>query len=127
MKKPLIILMFAASLNHLANADTCPPIRGLDPLKPPAGWTLLVPPVIAGETYYFGEAVHSLNGSFHYKNVICKYEACPTSFCPAFAILSDKQYELPNTRTPPWHYRSTISYTFTCRPADHDPSICVFQ
>lgn len=131
MKNCLIILLFLSCvsfINKVAMADVCPPISDLqNPEKLPAGWTLLVPPVLSGQDYEytFSEAVHSLNGSFYYKHVICKY-ACPIKMC-AFAILSDKTYELPNSRMPPWHNPSVIGATFTCRPINHEPNICIFQ
>lgn len=131
MKKRTMILLFGlcVSMENLSFADTCPPAEGLDPNHLPAGWSLIVPPIFPGETYVFGEAVHSLNISFYYKQVICKYQACEIAqpFCPAFGILSDKTYNLPTTKTPPWHYRSTIGYTLTCRPPGHDTSICIFD
>jgi hypothetical protein len=129
MKNFIIILFFIASvsfINKVAMADACPPISDLkNPNDPPAGWKILVPPVLTEEDYYFSEAVHSLNGSFYYKQVICKY-ACPMNSC-AFAIISTKTYELPNTKMPPWHYPSTIGATLTCRPPSHQPDICIFQ
>ncbi len=128
MKNGLILLCFIACvsfINQLAVADTCPPISDMSPNRPPPGWSFLVPAVISEETYFFVEAVHSLNGSFYYKHVICKY-ACPIKMC-AFAIISDKIYELPNSKMPPWHHTSALGSTLTCRPANHDPAICVFQ
>jgi hypothetical protein len=127
MKNYLLLFLVCIGLNKIAYADTCPPAEGLNPYNLPIGWSLLLPPVIAGENYYFSEAIHSLNGSFYYKQIICKYAACPTSFCPAFGILSTKAYNLPNTKMPPWHSLSVIAFTFTCRPADHNPTICLFQ
>lgn len=129
MKNRLIILCFLVYVSFIpkAFASVCPSIGDFEPTRPPPGWSLLVPPIISGETYYFVEAVHSLNISFYFKQVICKYAACSTSFCPAFGLLSDATFELPNTKLPPWHATSTIGGTLTCRPLNHDPSICIFQ
>lgn len=130
MKKGLIILCFLASVSFISKAaiaTTCPAVQDFDPMRPPSGWALLVPPVISGETYYFVEAVHSLNGSFYFKQVICKYASCSSAFCPAFALLSNAQYESPNSKLPPWHATSTIGATLTCRPLTHDPAICLFE
>lgn len=113
---------------NLCYADTCPDIKGLDPFHPPAGWTLNIPPILEGESYYFNEAIHSLNGSFYYLQVICKYQTfCPSNFCPAFSLLSNKQYVMPKTKSPPWDATSKLGFTLTCRPDDNNPANCVFQ
>ncbi len=122
-----IVVFFTVLLANTSFADTCPDINGLDPLHPPAGWTLNIPPIIEDQDYYFGEAIHSLNGSFYFKQVICKYQVCASAFCPAFSLLSNKQYEFPKTKSPPWDVQSRIAFTFTCRPEDNDPKHCVFQ
>ncbi len=121
------LLLLIYGITSFARADTCPHIEGLDPYHPPSGWTLAMPPVIEGETYDFGLAVHSYNGSFYYKQVLCKYEACPSAFCPAFTLLSAKKYEFPNTNAPPWDAKSSLNFTFTCKPVNHDPTVCSFQ
>lgn len=108
-------------------ADTCPVINGLNLSAPPAGWSVLLDPVVDGEKYRFSSAVHSINGAYYQDQVICKYSSCPNAFCPAFALISDKKYDLPNVKAFPWNERSILAYTFTCTPPDHDPSHCVFQ
>jgi|HubBroStandDraft_4_1064222.scaffolds.fasta_scaffold97944_2 hypothetical protein len=120
----LFILLCALNMSY---ADTCPDIKGLDPLHPPAGWTLNVPPIFEEQAYYFGEAIHSLNGSFYYQQVICKYQACASAFCPAFSLLSNKQYVNPKIKSAPWDVSSRIAFTLTCRPPNNDPTSCVFQ
>ncbi len=121
------IIIFLILVSNKAFAETCPDIQTFDPLHPPAGWTLNVPPIIEDQSYYFGEAIHSLNGSFYFKQVICKYQACDSAFCPAFSLLSKGQYAYPNAKISPWDVVSRIAYTFTCHPIDHDPSKCNFQ
>lgn len=125
--KKLLTLTTLLCVTNISYADTCPDINGLDPFHPPTGWTLNVPPIIEGQTYYFGEAIHSLNGSFYYQQVICKYQACASAFCPAFSLLSNKQYITPKTKTSPWDALSKIAFTLTCRPTNNDPTSCVFQ
>jgi len=125
--KKILIFSTLLWLSNSGYADTCPGINGLDPFHPPAGWTLNVPPIVEGQTYHFGEAIHSLNGSFYYQQVICKYQVCASAFCPAFSLLSNKQYDMPKTKTPPWNTSSRIAFTLTCRPDDNDPTHCVFQ
>lgn len=127
MTKPFFIFIILLFIPTISFADTCPEINGLDPFHPPSGWTLNVPPIIEGQTYYFGEAIHSLNGSFYYQQVICKYQACASAFCPAFSLLSDKQYITPKTKSPPWNAQSRIAFTLTCRPEDNNPKNCMFQ
>lgn len=121
----LCILSILAS--KIVLADTCPSAKGLDPMSPPAGWKLLLPPILENQKYHFGAAIHSLNGAYYYEQVICKYEACPSHFCPAFALISEKTYEYPNTKAAPWNERSVLGYTFTCISPDHDPTQCVFH
>jgi hypothetical protein len=126
MKKHFLLLGIFFKLLP-AYADTCPQIQDFTPTNPPPGWTLIMPPILDDQKYYFGSAIHSLNGSFYYLQVLCKYEACPSDFCPAFALLSNNAYNFPNTKTPPWNQRSRLKSTFTCTPPDHDPSHCVFN
>jgi hypothetical protein len=125
MKKILIMLL--SVMGSFAQADTCPPAKGLDLMHPPAGWKLLLPPAIEGQRYEFGAAIHSLNGAYYYEQVICKYESCPSHFCPAFALISDKTYQHPNTKAAPWDARSVLGFTFTCISPEHDPAHCVFS
>jgi hypothetical protein len=125
MKKRMLFII--CLVNQISWADTCPPALGLIPQSPPAGWSLLLPPVLEGQRYEFGAAIHSLNGAYYYGQVICKYETCPSHFCPAFALISDKTYDFPNTKTPPWNARSVLAFTFTCLAPDHDPEHCVFS
>ena len=120
-------ILWVLLIINVAYADTCPPIKNLNPNKPPAGWTLQIPPIIDGQDYYFGETIHSLNGSFYFKQIICKYQACSSAFCPAFSLLSNAQYQQPATSEAPWNAKSKIAATYTCRPVDHDPANCVFQ
>jgi len=126
MKKQIIFIVMLMKIIPIY-ADTCPPIQDFTPTKPPVGWILIMPPILDDPKYYFGSAIHSLNGSFYYQQVICKYEACPSEYCPAFALLSTSTYAYPNTKTPPWDARSRLRFTLTCMPSDHDPSHCIFQ
>ncbi len=126
MKKLLIIVMLLW-FSNICDADTCPDIKGLDPFNPPIGWTLNIPPIVEGQNYYFGEAIHSLHGNFYYQQVICKYQACASAFCPAFSLLSSKQYITPKTKSPPWNASSRIAFTLTCRPENNNPQVCVFE
>lgn len=126
MKKVVLCLLFVF-LNTNSFADTCPSIENASPTNPPAGWSVLLQPAMDGQQYYFGAAIHSLSGAYYYGQVICKYEACPNAFCPAYALISNKTYALPNTKAAPWNARSILQFTFTCIPADHDPEHCVFR
>ncbi len=126
--KKIFILSTLLWVSSTSYADTCPDIKGLDPYHPPMGWTLNVPPIIEGQNYYFGEAIHSLNGSFYFNRVICKYQACASAFCPAFSLLSNNKYiDYPTIKFPPWDASSRIAFTLTCRPTDNDPANCIFQ
>lgn len=122
----IIIIIFCFH-NQTLFADTCPAAEGLNPSHPPAGWKLLLPPVLEGQHYFFGAAIHSINGAYYYEQVICKYEACPSTFCPAYALISDKTYQKPNSNAYPWNKRSVLAFTFTCIPDDHDPKNCTFN
>lgn len=122
-----IFLALFCLYHQIAIADTCPIAEGLNPSHPPAGWKLLLPPVLEDQHYFFGAAIHSINGAYYYEHVICKYEACPSTFCPAYALISDKAYQYPNSNASPWNKRSVLAFTFTCVPDDHDPSHCVFK
>ena len=122
-----LFILLALLLTSTSNfAATCPSADGLDPRHPPAGWELQVPPIFEGQTYYFDEAIHSLNANFYYQQVICKYVACPSP-CPAFSLLSTQTFTKPDADYAPWDARSRILNTLTCRPADHSTSRCVFQ
>lgn len=125
--KKFFTLFTLLSILRISYADTCPDIKGLDPLHPPSGWTLNVPPIFEEQDYYFGEAIHSLNASFYYQQVICKYQACASAFCPAFSLLSNKPYVFPKTKSPPWDAASRIAFTLTCKPENNDPRSCIFQ
>lgn len=129
LKKVLMIcvLILFGTLSDVMYADTCPDAFGLNPLDPPAGWKLLLPPVLDGQEYEFGAAIHSLNGGYYYGQVICKYQMCPSHFCPAFTIISEKVYEHPNTNAAPWDARSVLGFTLTCLAPNHDPAHCVFS
>jgi len=129
MKKILgvwsLILFLAGSLSW---ADTCPRIQDLHADHAPQGWTFLIPPSESSlEGYRFSSAIHSLNAYFYYLQVICRYDSCPSMFCPAFTLISNDTYELPNKNSPPWNHRSVLNRTLTCMPADHDPAHCQFQ
>lgn len=126
-KLSLTLLSMILFFSDTGYGDTCPSIQEIDPFNPPTGWTLQIPPIIDGQEYYFSEAIHSMNGSFYFKQVICKYQACASAFCPAFSLLSNKQYAKPNTNAPPWDTKSRIAFTFTCRPIDNNPTNCIFQ
>lgn len=122
----LAVIFYLASASSFA--DTCPPIHELKAtLPPPAGWTYLLGPDQALESYHFSSAIHSLNGSFYYEQVICRYAVCPSFGCPAFTLLSTKTYEEPNEARAPWDSRSVLKYTLTCMPGDHNPHHCVFK
>jgi hypothetical protein len=127
MKNRLIILLITLSVSLSSHAATCPPAETLDPEHPPMGWSLLAPPIFEDQHYHFGKAVHSLNGSFYYLQVICEYETCPTFGCPKFSILSADTYETPNTDAAPWQTKPVIGYTVVCQPPNHDSFACSFQ
>lgn len=131
MKQCIIlgVSLLVSLIYQAACANTCPTIAEFGQFgEPPAGWTLLIPSTIPfDDKFEFGSATHSLNGSFYYKQVICKYAQCLSTFCPAFTILSNDTYNLPNTPLPPWGAPSPIVRTLTCEPPDHDPSHCVFE
>lgn len=127
MKKPILLtfLLFAISMRCLA--DTCPKIQEIDRYQPPPGWTFLLLPEQPIENYHFSQAIHSLNGSFYFQKVICRYDICASSGCPAFLLLSQKDYQQPNQPEPPWNHLSMIMWTYTCMPADYNPAHCVFK
>lgn len=127
MRKRLIILLITSCVSLSSHAETCPAADTLDPAHPPAGWSILVPPIFEDQEYHFGKAIHSLNGSFYYLQVICEYETCPTFGCPKYSIISTNTYETPNTNATPWHTRPVIGFTFVCQPPNHDPAVCIFQ
>jgi hypothetical protein len=127
LTKKLLTLFSLLLASPTIFADNCPDIKGLDPLHPPSGWTLNIPPIVEDQTYYFSEAIHSLNGSFYYQQVMCIYKACDSAFCPAFSLLSNTTYTSPILNSPPWDAKSRIAFTLTCKPEDHHPSRCVFQ
>lgn len=126
-KLRLIIPLLALHVSLSCYADTCPPVDTIDLNNPPAGWNVLLPPIIDGQTYHFGKAVHSLNISFFYQQVICVYEACATLGCPAFELLSESIYTSPEQKTSPWDARPSVRDTLVCAPASHDPKVCVFD
>ena len=126
-KKIINWLLISGALSSSVFADTCPTINEASPYNPPAGWSTLLSPVIEGEHYQFNAAIHSLNGVYYNGQVICKYSSCPNSLCPAYALISDRTYELPNSKAKPWNQPSILAFTFTCMPMDHDPSHCIFQ
>jgi hypothetical protein len=124
MKRFIFVILIAFFCINFCLADTCPTAESLGLFHtPPPGWSTLIgaPP---GDDYYFSEAVHSFNGTFYYKQVICRYEECPNCF--AFELLSDETYQLPNSNAPPWGAPSAIKWTYTCKPSDHNPDVCVF-
>jgi hypothetical protein len=130
MKNRLIILLIAAAVSLSSHAATCPPIAQLDPENLPMGWSMLIPPQLEDQTYHFGKAVHSLNMNFFYGQILCTYEAyetCPTFLCPMFVIVSDEVYEQPTSTAAPWNTRPQVVSTLVCQPANHDPSVCVFE
>lgn len=122
----LSILAVSLSLQAVF-ADTCPLAQGLNPNNPPVGWKLLLPPVLDGQHYFFSAAIHSLNMAYYDKHIICKYAACSTPFCPAFALISDKEYQYPNIKVFPWDAKSVLAFTLTCLPLDRDPLHCDFN
>jgi hypothetical protein len=127
MQNRLIILLIALTVSLSSRADTCPPVDQIDLNNPPPGWQVLVPPVVDDEQYYFGKAIHSLNGGFFYGQVLCVYETCGSFGCPAFELLSEGTYKKPNAPDKIWSGRSIIVDTLTCAPANHDPSVCTFE
>jgi hypothetical protein len=127
MKKRLIITLIALSVSLSGMAATCPPADGLNPGQLPAGWSILVAPIIQGQTYHFGKAIHSLNGNFNYQQVICQYQTCPSFGCPAFTIISTGTFQYPESNAAPWDARPVIGSTLVCFPPNHDPSVCIFR
>ena len=128
MKKCSIITAICLFVSNHSLAATCPPIENLDFQNPPAGWTVLLPPFEdTNETFYFGSAIHSLNGSFYYKKVICEYETCPSWGCYKLEIISNATFENPNSTAAPWNHKPVIAHTLLCTPANHDPSACEFN
>jgi hypothetical protein len=127
MKTRLMITLITAAVSLSAYADTCPPVDSFDPHTPPAGWSLLLPPIVEGQKYHFDKAIHSLNGNFYYQQIICVYDTCPSMGCPAIELLSNNTYTQPDSAAAPWNAKTPISYTFACQPADNDPSKCVFS
>jgi hypothetical protein len=127
MQNRLLILLIALLVSVAARAQTCPPINEINIANPPVGWKLLLPPQIEGQTYHFGKAIHSLNGSFFYGQVICEYETCNSFDCPAIELLSDATYAKPYSIGGNWTQRANIAETIMCAPANHDPALCVFE
>ena len=130
MMKKIFILLLTLLACRSSLADTCPAVGSFTFSAPPPGWTFLVLPIepsIGMENYSFSSAIHSLNGTFYYKQVICRYDVCPSFLCPAFTLISNKTYEQPGEVRAPWNHRSVIAFTLTCMPGDHDPAHCVFQ
>jgi len=127
MKKCSIIPLLSLFVSISAWAAICPAVQNVDPLHPPAGWSTLLPPYDdTTDTYYFGSAIHSFNGSFYFKQVICEYETCPSFGCYKFEIISNDPFEMPNSNAAPWNHRPVIAYTLLCTPPDHNPSVCEF-
>ena len=122
-----MITLISAAVSLSGNAETCPPVSSFDPHVPPAGWTLLLPPIVEGQKYHFDKAIHSLNGSFYYQQILCVYDTCASLGCPAIELLSNSTFEQPDSNKAPWDASSPISHTFACQPADNNPSHCDFQ
>jgi hypothetical protein len=127
MKKRLIITLIALSVSLSGMAATCPPAEGLDLKRLPTGWNILVAPIFQGQTYHFGKATHSLNGSFYYQQVICQYQTCSSFGCPAFTIVSNGTFQYPESDAAPWDARPVIRPSLVCFPPNHDPSVCIFR
>jgi hypothetical protein len=134
MKSRLIITLITAvvSLSALmgtmaAIADTCPAAGSFDPNTPPAGWSMILPPIVQGQKYQFNKAIHSLNPAFYYLQVVCVYMACLKGGCPGIEIVSDITYDLPVDKTSPWNKRPTILNTLVCEPGGNNPQECVFS
>lgn len=127
MKNSLSLLLgsflLLASLSSLA--DTCPRLQDFNYVQPPKGWSFLIGPDFI-ETYTFSAAIHFL-GALYHEQVVCRYEACSSSFCPAFTLISDKAYQEPSEPKAPWNHYSVLGHSLTCMPADHDPAHCIFQ
>ena len=129
MKNRLIITFMLSFVSLSCLADTCPPIQGLDPNHPPAGWELGFSPYVPEANYYFGVASHSFMGNDDFKKIYCRYESCPGILCPAFTLISNRQYDQPyfiQNPPPPWNERSSSQFLISCRPGDNDPMHCVF-
>jgi hypothetical protein len=122
-----IILLIGLTVSLSCGAQTCPPVNTINITHPPAGWKVLVPPQIEDQEYHFGKAIHSLNMSFFFKQVICEYETADSFLAPSFSLLSDKPYEKPSYLTEDWNQPAIIAETLMCAPDDHDPSHCVFE
>jgi hypothetical protein len=127
MEMRLIITLILLAVSLSSFADTCPRIIDINIHQPPKGWSMLIPPVIEGQSYYFDRAIHSLNGSFYYGQVICEYRSCGSFACPAFELLSDAVYINPEAKTPPWDDWPVIAQTLVCAPKDNDPAHCIFE
>jgi hypothetical protein len=126
-KLRFIIPVLSLSVSLSCLADTCPPIDSIDFDYPPPGWTVLIPPIIEDQTYHFSKAVHSLNATFYYQQVICVYMTCESLGCPFVELLSEGTYEHPDQKVSPWDARATVGFTLVCAPSSHDPEVCVFD
>ncbi|MDR3491900.1 MAG: hypothetical protein P4M12_07670 [Gammaproteobacteria bacterium] len=130
MKNCLIITLMLSFVSLSSLADTCPPIQGLDPQHPPAGWEMRPSPYSPEEHYYFGIASHSFMGNEDFKKIYCRYEACPGILCPSFVLASTQQYDKPyfeQNPPAPWNTKSSSQFVINCRPGDNNPAHCVFE
>jgi hypothetical protein len=126
MKNWLMIIAFSVTVSSTSFADYCPPAQSINPQTPPAGWTLFLSPIFAGQNYYFVSAVHSLNPTYYQNQIFCHYETCPAFGCPNFTLLSNADYQQPTTNISPWDDYPQLANTLMCSPQNNDPTQCVF-
>lgn len=110
----------------------CPDLLIPNPAQPvaPTNYTFLSKPILKpGGNYsamYLIDAIHSLNPSWFYQRVICKYAACPSYGCATVALLSDAVYTHPDAPQGDWGKYLRINDTLICAPNDHLTMRCPF-
>jgi hypothetical protein len=131
MKYRFFIALFLCQISLSSYAESCPGVGELgdDPYHPhpPVNWEILMPPIVDADNYHFTNATHSLNGNFYYQHVICRYDACGPNGCSMFSLISQKTYEQPYSKAPPWNERTVLGLTQLCMPPDHNETVCQFQ
>jgi len=123
-----MILLGAMAINSFA--DTCPPIDGLNPEHPPAGWETRPSPYDASQKHYFGMAAHAFTANEDYGKIYCRYETCPSFLCSTILLVSSRTFINPPYQQhspPPWDARTPSKFLISCLPGDHNPAHCVFN